>query len=174
MLQLLGLVSTLELFRYIKRAEYLFFVRKLTLEKNNKIAMSSNSTSHENEENVAGKADTIPAEPLVQYIAIRNDLKWPKGALIAQGCHASIAAIHLNYTDPDTVNYLKKLDTMHKIVVGVPNEADLTQLAGELTKNDVKFKLWMEQPENTPTSLALKPYTKSAVERFFKPFKLFK
>ncbi len=122
----------------------------------------------------AAATDNTTAEPIVQYIAIRNDLKWPKGALIAQGCHASIAAIHLNYTDPETVSYLQEMDTMHKIVVGVPNEADLKQLADELSLNNVKFKVWLEQPENTPTCLALKPYSKSTVERFLKPFKLFK
>ena len=111
-------------------------------------------------------------DPVVQYIAVRSDLKWPKGALIAQACHASIAAMHLNYTDPETVAYLKDLDSMHKIVVGVPSESELVQLSENLIKGDVKFKLWTEQPENIPTSLALKPYSKSVVEQYFKAFKL--
>ena len=58
--------------------------------------------------------DNVDHDHIVQYIAIRSDLKWPKGALIAQGAHSSIAAIHLNYTDPDTISYLADLDKMHK------------------------------------------------------------
>ena len=112
--------------------------------------------------------------PIVQYIAVRSDLKWSKGAMIAQACHASSAAIHLNYEDQETRQYLKDLDNMHKIVVNVPNENDLIQLSEELNKNDIKFKLWMEQPENIPTSLATKPYKKNLVEQFFKTFKLFR
>jgi peptidyl-tRNA hydrolase len=137
-----------------------------------KPAMSTTSTT--TIEAVDNSSSAAKAEPIVQYIAIRNDLKWPKGALIAQGCHASTAAIHLNYADPETARYLSELDTMHKIVVGVADEAELRRLSDELAANGVKFKLWLEQPENTPTSLALKPYSKSLVERFLKPYKLFK
>lgn len=113
-------------------------------------------------------------DPIVQYIAIRNDLKWQKGALIAQGAHSSIAAIHLNYSDRETISYLADLDKMHKIVIGVSSQDELKELSSELSKADIKFKLWMEQPENIPVSLATKPYHKSNVEKFFQKFKLFK
>lgn len=113
-------------------------------------------------------------DPLVQYIVIRNDLKWQKGALIAQGAHSSIAAIHLNYSDRETISYLANLDKMHKIVVGVSSKDELEELSSELSKADIKFKLWIEQPENIPVSLATKPYQKSNVEKFFQKFKLFK
>jgi peptidyl-tRNA hydrolase len=123
------------------------------------------------EENVSNKeaSDTI-----VQYIAVRKDLKWPLGALIAQCCHASTAAIHLNYSDEQCTKYLKDLNNMHKIVVAVPNEQELTLLADTLDKNNIKHKLWIEQPENFPTCLAIKPYYKNSVASFFKTFKLFK
>lgn len=97
-----------------------------------------------------------------------------KGALIAQCCHSSIAAIHLNYTDEHTVHYLKNLDSMHKIVVAVLNENDLNALSEQLKESHIKYKLWTEQPENYSTCLATKPYPKSFVEKFFKSFKLFK
>jgi peptidyl-tRNA hydrolase len=113
-------------------------------------------------------------DPIVQYIAIRSDLKWPKGALIAQSCHASLAAVHLNYLDPETVAYLNNLESMHKIVVGVLSQSDLVALGEALAADELKFKLWIEQPENIPTCLATKPYTKSLVEKFFKGFKLFR
>lgn len=119
-------------------------------------------------------SQTPTQEPIVQYIAIRSDLKWQKGALVAQGCHASVAAIHLFYDDEETKLYLKELEKMHKIVVGVPSLNELTELSTELSNCGIKFKLWTEQPENTPTCLALKPYSKSFVEKFFKAFKLFR
>jgi len=118
--------------------------------------------------------DLPKSDPIVQYIAIRNDLKWPKGALIAQSCHASVAAVHLNYLDTETVAYLNSLDSMHKIVVGVPSQSDLVALSESLAENEIKYKLWIEQPENIPTCLATKPYAKSSVDKFFKIFKLFR
>ena len=43
---------------------------------------------------------------VVQYVVVRGDLlkqkSWNLGALIAQACHASSAAIHLFYQHPDT------------------------------------------------------------------------
>jgi peptidyl-tRNA hydrolase len=58
---------------------------------------------------------------LVQYIAIRGDLvdKWPLGALIAQACHASCAALHVFRDDIDTQEYLGDIDRMHKVVLRV-------------------------------------------------------
>ncbi len=58
---------------------------------------------------------------LVQYVVLRGDLveKWPLGALVAQACHASTAALHLYREDPATQAYLEKLDSMHKVVLRV-------------------------------------------------------
>lgn len=62
-----------------------------------------------------------PVQVLVQYVALRGDLadKWPLGALIAQACHASSAALHLFRDDPSTQNYLADLNSMHKVVLRV-------------------------------------------------------
>lgn len=118
--------------------------------------------------------ESVKPDPIVQYIAIRSDLKWPKGALIAQACHATLAAVHLNYQDSETKDYLKNLDSMHKICVGVLSQSDLVKLSETLAENDINHKLWIEQPENIPTCIATKPYTKSIIEKFFKGLKLFK
>jgi len=60
---------------------------------------------------------------LVQYVVLRKDLiktlKWPTGALVAQGCHACTAAVHMFYEDPNTQQYLRDLDRMHKVVLEV-------------------------------------------------------
>ena len=63
---------------------------------------------------------------LVQYVVVRSDLVhalgWPLGAVITQACHAATAAIHMNYVDADTQEYLADLDNMHKVVLGVNND----------------------------------------------------
>ncbi|XP_055042414.1 putative peptidyl-tRNA hydrolase PTRHD1 [Misgurnus anguillicaudatus] len=115
---------------------------------------------------------------LVQYVIVRADLihtlSWPLGAVITQACHAATAAIHLNYNDPDTQEYLGELDSMHKVVLQAPDEASLTTLSNTLSEKAISHKLWMEQPENIPTCLALKPYPKDTVHPLLKKFKLFK
>ncbi|XP_016098126.1 putative peptidyl-tRNA hydrolase PTRHD1 [Sinocyclocheilus grahami] len=115
---------------------------------------------------------------LVQYVIVRSDLihtlSWPLGAVITQACHAATAAIHLHYSDPDTQEYLAELDSMHKVVLQAPDEASLSALSSTLLEKDIAHKLWMEQPENIPTCLALKPYPKETVQPFLKKLKLFK
>ncbi|XP_040151860.1 putative peptidyl-tRNA hydrolase PTRHD1 isoform X2 [Anopheles arabiensis] len=59
------------------------------------------------------------AAKLVQYVIVNGEIakSWPKGALIAQCCHAVAAVGHLYASDPDTVEYFKDLDNMHKVVL---------------------------------------------------------
>uniref|UniRef100_A0A3B3I8Y5 peptidyl-tRNA hydrolase n=2 Tax=Oryzias latipes TaxID=8090 RepID=A0A3B3I8Y5_ORYLA len=116
---------------------------------------------------------------LVQYVVVRSDLtqklSWPLGAVIAQACHAATAAIHVHYEDPDTRRYLADLDSMHKVVLlQAPDEAALCGLADALTRAGVAHKLWVEQPEDIPTCLALKPYPKETAQPHMRKFKLFK
>ncbi|XP_014262566.1 putative peptidyl-tRNA hydrolase PTRHD1 [Cimex lectularius] len=120
----------------------------------------------------------IAKDMIVQYILIRGDLlrvlKWPFGAVIAQACHGCTAVTHLYYDDEYTQEYLKDINNMHKIVLEVPDENAINDLAHYLEKNHIKHKLWMEQPENIPTCLIVKPYPKSLVQSYFKKLKLFK
>ena len=120
----------------------------------------------------------MSASVIVQYVVVRGDLvaskKWPLGALVAQACHAATAAIHLFYNDEATQKYLSDLDNMHKIVLEAPDESSLKQLEAKLLESSIDHKLWVEQPENYPTCIAVKPYEKSEVQRFFKKFKLYK
>ena len=61
------------------------------------------------------------AEDLVQYIVLRKDLwtekQWPLGSVVAQGCHASTAALWLSRDSQATKAYCApdKLDSMHKV-----------------------------------------------------------
>ncbi|CAD6995128.1 putative peptidyl-tRNA hydrolase PTRHD1 [Ceratitis capitata] len=115
---------------------------------------------------------------IVQYIIVRSDLKstlgWPLGAVIAQCCHATAAVMHLYADDEDTASYLKDLDNMHKVVLEAKDEASLVKLAEKLETNEIKHKMWIEQPENIPTCIAIKPYVKDNVHKFVKNLKLLK
>jgi len=116
--------------------------------------------------------------PIVQYVVVRGDLikslAWPLGALIAQACHASTAVIHKFYQDEHTQSYLEDLDNMHKIILEATDEKDLIELEVKLTKSGIDHKIWIEQPENYATCLAVKPYPKTQVQKYFKKFKLYK
>ncbi|OQR67134.1 hypothetical protein BIW11_13704 [Tropilaelaps mercedesae] len=115
---------------------------------------------------------------MIQYVVVRSDLmeelKWPTGAVIAQACHASTAALHLFREDEDTQAYTKNLDTMHKVVLACPSEAELRSIQSKLTAASISHKLWIERPEEIPTALATKPYPKADVSPFFKHLKLYK
>lgn len=54
------------------------------------------------------------------------------------------------------------------------NEKSLQELAVKLEQNGVLHKLWIEQPENIPTCIAVKPHPKEEIQKYFKKFKLFK
>lgn len=59
--------------------------------------------------------------PLVQHIVVRKDLvevqSWPLGSIIAQGCHASVAAVWENQADDLVVKYCQDIDRMHKVYI---------------------------------------------------------
>ena len=44
----------------------------------------------------------------------------------------------------------------------------------KLTAESIEHKLWTEQPENTPTAIALKPYPRSRVAPLVKKFSLYR
>ncbi|KAL5290554.1 PTRHD1 family protein [Megaselia abdita] len=115
---------------------------------------------------------------LVQYVIVRSDLmktlNWPLGALIAQCCHATTAVNHLFKEDPETIEYFGDLENMHKVCLEAKDETELVKISEKLKENDIKFKLWIEQPENIPTCLAVKPYKKECVHPFVKKLKLLK
>ena len=55
---------------------------------------------------------------LVQYVVLRRDLAdaWPLGSIVAQGCHAAVAAVWAHRDHPDTAAYCApdNLHRMHK------------------------------------------------------------
>ncbi|KAF5912995.1 hypothetical protein HPG69_008946, partial [Diceros bicornis minor] len=113
------------------------------------------------------------AEPqiLVQYLVLRKDLSqapfsWPAGALVAQACHAATAALHIHRDHPHTAAYLRELGRMRKVVLEAPDETTLKLLAETLQQKNIDYMLWLEQPENIATCIALRPYPKEEVNKF--------
>ncbi|WWC69880.1 uncharacterized protein I206_103823 [Kwoniella pini CBS 10737] len=105
---------------------------------------------------------------LVMQIIIRRDLltvhKWPIGPLLAQSAHASTAVLHKYKDHPDVQKYLEGEDGrgwegMRKVVLEVQDENALRSVISKIDEmsNTIPYHLWIEQPENIPTALALIP-----------------
>ncbi|XP_022203912.1 putative peptidyl-tRNA hydrolase PTRHD1 [Nilaparvata lugens] len=116
--------------------------------------------------------------PIVQYVLLRKDLqkqfKYSLGSVIAQACHACIAANELYKSQPETIEYLANYQQMHKVVLQVEDEKALLDAEEMLKQNNLDYHKWMEHPEMLQTSIALRPYSKVKVEQIMKSFKLFR
>lgn len=118
-----------------------------------------------------------------------STLTWPKGPLMAQSAHAAISAIQISLSSPLTQTYVSpsNLGSMHKVVLQTPASGkakmDLHELSAKLTEARKVYEkavaegkgeegeegeefpqhwLWVEQPENVPTCLAIAPNSKPA------------
>lgn len=69
---------------------------------------------------------------------------------------------------------MKRFDRFFPCYPQAKDAETLTKLADKLRDAGVDCKLWVEQPENVPTCLAVKPYLKSEVQSHFKHLKLCK
>merc|ERR1712110_4639 len=121
---------------------------------------------------------SLMSNPLVQYVIVRRDLiqkfGWPVGPVIAQACHASVAALFRFVEDPKVKEYTTQLESMHKVILEVSSEDALRNLSKKLTEAQIDHHLWQELPEEIPTALATKPDTKDTLRPYFKKCKLFK
>mmetsp|Transcript_14624 Transcript_14624/g.44186 ORF Transcript_14624/g.44186 Transcript_14624/m.44186 type:complete len:216 (-) Transcript_14624:435-1082(-) len=127
-----------------------------------------------------GHATQSAEDTLVQYVVLRRDLwrdqGWPLGSIIAQGCHASTAALWESRDSPHTLEYCSpgKLGSMTKVVLEVKGEPQLRTLAGKLQEAGVHHHLWIEQPEGYATCLATHPHPRSEIVQYFKKLNLCK
>ncbi|NWU94307.1 PTRD1 hydrolase, partial [Upupa epops] len=113
------------------------------------------------------------AAALVQYVVLRGDLarSWPLGAVVAQGCHAALVqAAVLGAGSSPVTTWLHSRPSLSQ----APDEAALMALAETLKQHSIDHEVWTEQPENTATCLALRPYPKDQVHQHLKKFKLLK
>ncbi|KAL6122691.1 hypothetical protein NUSPORA_00220 [Nucleospora cyclopteri] len=115
------------------------------------------------------------ANKIVQFIFVRSDLNLSKGALIAQACHATTKAIHQFYDKSNTIDYLKDIDNLTKIILRIKeNDIKLTHEICE--KNNIFYCDWIEQPENILTAIATAPTQENdeySFKKIFSKFKLF-
>jgi len=119
-------------------------------------------------------APRAPEDALVQYL-LRSDLdkqRYGRGALIAQGAHASVAALHESRDQPATQAYLANLDAMHKIVLAAPSAEAIEGVAAALRSARLGARVWVEQPEAVVTALATAPAQRSVLAAFFQGLKL--
>ncbi|KAI0741145.1 peptidyl-tRNA hydrolase II [Earliella scabrosa] len=111
----------------------------------------------------SGTDSSKPEQPLVMQIIVRRDLLdaegWGVGPLMAQVAHATSAILHESRERPETQAYLDDLKNMRKVVMQTADQTSIEKLASLLSACDppVPFHLWIEQPENVPTCLALAP-----------------
>lgn len=63
---------------------------------------------------------------------------------------------------------------MRKVVLEAADETTLKELAEILQQKSIDHMLWLEQPENIATCIALRPYPKEEVSQYLKKFRLFK
>eukprot|EP00762_Andalucia_godoyi_P006312 ANDGO_05923.mRNA.1 hypothetical protein len=132
---------------------------------------------------MSGASTSPPADPLIMYVIMRQDLEWPRGALISQGCHAATAlTVDLMRSPGPTAaekeaaeEYFANLDSMHKVCVSSPSKEHLEQISQQLSTAGVRHKLWIEQPENIPSCIATAPMLKSVAKKldFLRKLKLF-
>ncbi|UVC54484.1 hypothetical protein MACJ_004033 [Theileria orientalis] len=122
-----------------------------------------------------------PLVDLTQYVILRDDLQtdgrsWPRGALIAQACHACVSVNSIFKSDPNVCRYtsLENLPHLRTVVLSVESEKKLLDYYNILTTNLVSSHLFTEQPENIVTCLATVPVEKSKVSSLLNKLKTFK
>jgi len=95
---------------------------------------------------------------------------------MAQAAHAATAALWLSRDTPETRVYCdgENLDSMHKVILSAKNENALRKAAKNLEEGGIGFKLWIEQPENTPTAIATHPRSRREIKPLTKGLQLFK
>ena len=115
---------------------------------------------------------------------------WPKGPWMVQAAHAATAAITISSSSRSTQDYISaaNLSSMHKVVLAtakagkakrtlneLSEKLSAERMAWEKAKASAEAKggeegeqefpqhyLWIEQPENTATCLAIAPNRKPA------------
>ncbi|KAF7977971.1 hypothetical protein HWV62_2077 [Athelia sp. TMB] len=95
----------------------------------------------------------------------RTEDGWGYGPLMAQTAHAATAVLHETREREETIQYLADLRSMHKVVLETADLSSLRKLSAMLSAeaspgSSVPHHLWIEQPENIPTCIAIAPYRK--------------
>jgi peptidyl-tRNA hydrolase len=118
-------------------------------------------------------AGVAAALALVRGCAVQDvPIDALQAALVAQGAHASVAALHESRDQPATQAYLADLGAMHKIVLAAPSAEAIEGVAAALRGASLGARVWVEQPEMVVTALATAPARRSVLAAFFQGLKL--
>lgn len=124
-------------------------------------------------------------QPLIMQLIVDSNLfqqqpGWSMGPMMAQAGHATCAIIAETYAQPNTQAYLStsNLPKMRKVVLKTGKGTTLEELSQKLKEAKQKadqnntenqnqhfpqHHLWIEQPENIPTVLAIAPNNRPSV-----------
>jgi hypothetical protein len=100
-----------------------FNSRRMSTSSTAAAAANSPGPAAEQAEQAATSTTQPAADPIVQWVVLRRDLwqdlGWPLGAVVAQACHASTAAVFTHLSDELTQEYIHNdhIDHMHKVRV---------------------------------------------------------
>lgn len=147
------------------------------------------STKMISEEQQQQQAASTPSSLVMQLIVdsslFDRQPGWSMGPMMAQAGHATSAIIAKTYTQPNTQSYLslENLPKMRKIVLKTKKGESLNELSEKLIvarqqqqeqqEQQEQFPdhhLWIEQPENIPTVLAIAPNNRPSVSVNFISF----
>ncbi|KAH0481886.1 MAG: hypothetical protein KVP17_005308 [Porospora cf. gigantea B] len=110
---------------------------------------------------------------LTQYIVVNSSIRsWPIGPIVAQGAHASVAVLHEHAEHENVKAYLSDLDRMTKVVLEVKSTEALLKLSSELVSANIPHRVWVEQPEDVPTALAIVPFPKQTLRPLLRKTRL--
>ncbi|KAL0222133.1 hypothetical protein RCL1_001987 [Eukaryota sp. TZLM3-RCL] len=112
---------------------------------------------------------------LVQYVIINQAAvsSYPLGAVVTQGVHAAVNVVHRNHNTLDVLEFISQpLGVQHSITLAAKDSDQLLGIKQKLDDAGIDSVLWVEQPENTPTALAIIPCDKERVKPIVKRLRL--
>lgn len=110
-----------------------------------------------------------PKMSLKQFLFLRKDLKeFTTGMLVAQGCHASIAALEKYRNTPQVIEYLSALPHMTTVIYRI-KESEISEIEEELKSMKIGYHIWVENCV-IPTCIATWPIDVE-LDGLFKEFK---
>lgn len=125
-----------------------------------------------------------PAPQAIYRMSNRVNEKWSNEALLETCSTASLGDPFLHFSvqgNPPPPIFLPADLMLPKwamqsvfCFLQAPDETTLKELAGTLQEKNIDHMLWLEQPENVATCIALRPYPKEEVSQYLKKFRLFK
>jgi len=110
-----------------------------------------------------------------QFLFLRSDLEgFTTGSLVAQGCHASVAALEKYRHTPQVVDYVKHLGSMTTVVYEILG-SELEAVVASLDEMGIGHHCWLEGGV-IPTCIATWPIdieVDTKFKKFRRRFRLF-